>query len=204
MLLKIYNKLYEKFGSQKWWPVISKNESFEIIIGAILTQNTSWKNVEKAILNLREKELIDAKKLREIDFGKLAGLIKPSGYFNQKADRLKIAAEFFLKNKNPSREELLDVKGIGQETADSILLYAFGKPYFVIDLYTRRILSRIGLCTFDIKYGELQKMFHKELPADAKMFNEYHALLVELAKRHCMKTPVCDGCPIYNVCKRFI
>lgn len=204
MLLKIYKNLYRKYGSQGWWPVTTKNKQFEIIIGAVLAQNTAWKNAEKAIANLKKNNLIDAKKIINADFRTLAGLIKAAGYFNQKAERLKTIAKFFLKNKNPSREELLNVKGIGPETADSILLYAFGKPHFVIDAYTKRIMSRIGLCSAGIKYEQLQDIFHRRLPKDAGLFNEYHALLVELAKRHCMKKPLCNGCPIAKLCKRFI
>ena len=203
MLLKIYDILYRTFGSQRWWPVTSKNKQFEVVIGAILTQNTSWKNVEKAISNLRKEKLIDARKIKGMHTRRLAKLIRPSGYFNQKAERLKIIADFFLKNKNPNREELLQVKGIGPETADSILLYAYNKPFFVVDLYTKRIMSRIGLCKTGARYDEVQEMFHK-LPRDAGMFNEYHALLVELAKQHCMKKPECRGCPVYKQCKRFI
>lgn len=225
MLLTIYNKLYKAFGRQHWWPLVSIKTSksaakrgtaqfltskqkerakFEVFIGAILTQNTAWKNVAKAIANLKKENLIDAARMQKTNVRRLAKLIKPAGYYNQKAERLKIAAEFFLKNKNPERNKLLDVKGIGQETADSILLYAYKKPVFVIDAYTRRILSRAGLCKEDCDYNELQQFFHRELPKDAKLFNEYHALLVELAKRHCTKKPVCGSCPVNKLCKRFI
>ena len=201
---QVYRILFKEYGRQGWWPVTSGNKQFEVIIGTILTQNTSWKNVEKAIANLRKEKLISAEKIKNINLKKLAKLVKPSGYFNQKAERLKLAAEFFLKNKNPSRKELLQLKGIGPETADSILLYAFGKPYFVVDLYTKRIMSRMGLCKPDVKYDDLQEMFHSQLPKQVKMFNEYHALLVELAKRNCMKTPACEECPAARLCKRFI
>jgi len=204
MLFKIYKRLYKAYGPQKWWPVTSKNKQFEVIIGAILTQNTSWKNVEKAIANLKKAGLIKAEKIKAVNVKKLAKLIKPSGYFNQKAERLKTAAGFFLENKTPSRQELLDIKGIGPETADSILLYALGRPFFVIDMYTKRIMSRIGLCDNKAGYDELQQMFHAQLPKDAEMFNEYHALLVELAKQHCMKKPSCNGCPVAGLCSQKI
>jgi endonuclease-3 related protein len=216
---EIYKKLYTEFGPQGWWPITPENEfhpkhngiipktakqRFEIIIGAILTQNTSWKNVEKAIFNLNKAKLVDIDKIKKINLKKLASLIKPSGYYNQKADRLKIIAEFFSKNNSPKREQLLQVKGIGPETADSILLYAFQNPYFVIDAYTKRIFSRIGICKKDVKYEDLQSVFHKNLSKDTKIFNEYHALIVELAKQFCTKQPKCDNCPINSSCKKFI
>ncbi|MBW2981277.1 hypothetical protein KY343_00210 [Candidatus Woesearchaeota archaeon] len=215
---KIYSILYKTFGPQGWWPMTPKNQlhpkhngvkpkndrqRFEIIIGAILTQNTSWKNVEKAIFNLNKSKLIEIDKIKKINLKKLASLIKPSGYYNQKAEKLKIAAEFFSKNKSPERQELLAVKGIGPETADSILLYAFQKPFFVIDAYTKRIFSRIGICKPDIKYEELQDKFQENLNKNIRVFNEYHALIVELGKQFCTKTPKCSNCPIKNYCKKF-
>ena len=215
---QIYNILYNKFGKQRWWPTtlegdihptyhgnkINEKQRFEIIVGAVLTQNTSWKNVEKAIYNLNKAKVLGINRIRKISKSRLAKLIRPSGYYNQKAERLKIAAEFFSKNKNSSREELLGVKGIGPETADSILLYAFNKPFFVVDAYTKRIFSRIGICKNKCDYEELQEFFHKSLPKNAKLFNEYHALIVELAKQNCTKKPDCKTCPINKVCKRFI
>ncbi|MBR9691916.1 endonuclease [Candidatus Woesearchaeota archaeon] len=201
---KIYDILYKKYGPQKWWPIRTKNKQFEVIIGAILTQNTSWKNVEKALLNLEKENLISINKISSTRVDKLAGLIKPSGYYNQKAERLKLSANFFSKNKKPTRKQLLAVKGIGPETADSILLYAFNKPIFVIDAYTKRIFSRIGLCKDRCEYNELQNIFHKALPKNTKLFNEYHALLVELAKQNCTKKPDCKSCPISKFCKKFI
>ncbi len=208
-LLTLYNQLLKHFGYQKWWPTkTKKNKRFEIIVGAILTQNTAWRNVEKAIDNLLAENLLDPKKLTKTKKEKLATLIRPAGYYNQKAERLILAAKFFIKNKSPpTREQLLAMKGIGPETADSILLYAFNKPYFVIDAYTRRILSRLGLIKGDENYTELQTLFHKSLSADQELFKEYHALLVELAKRFCRKKPICASCPIRRLCKfckRFI
>ncbi len=211
---KIHDTLLKRYGKQKWWPTtldgelkptyhgqkIDEKQRFEIIIGAILTQNTSWKNVEKAIHNLNKADILDIKKIRKTNTPLLAELIRPAGYYNQKAQRLKIVAEFFSKNKNPPREELLEVKGIGPETADSILLYAYNKPVFVIDAYTKRIMSRTGICDEKITYDELQKIFHKNLEKDAKIFNEYHALLVEHAKTHCRKKPECQNCPIKKEC----
>ncbi len=200
---KIYSILYKKFGPQGWWPTSTKNKQFEVIIGAILTQNTSWKNVEKAIFNLNKEKLIDINKIKKVNLKKLASLIRPSGYYNQKAERLKIIAKFCSKNKSPAREELLAVKGVGPETADSILLYAFKKPFFVVDTYTKRVFSRIGLCKPDIKYEELQEIFHKSLNKNTKLFNEYHALIVELGKQFCTKQPKCKNCPIRNYCTQF-
>jgi len=204
-LLTLYEQLLKYFGRQNWWPTKTKNKQFEIIVGAILTQNTAWRNVEKAIDNLIAKNLLDPKKIARAKKEKLAKLIKPAGYYNQKAERLILTARFFTKtNSLPTREQLLAIKGIGPETADSILLYAFNKPYFVIDAYTRRILSRLGLIKGNENYTELQTLFHKSLPADQELFKEYHALLVELAKRFCRKKPRCASCPIRRLCKRFI
>ncbi len=214
----IYKKLLKAYGNQKWWPTtlegelhpsyhgngINEKQRFEIIAGAILTQNTSWKNVEKAIISLNKTKSLGINKIKKISKSKLASLIKPSGYYNQKAERLKIVADFFSKNRNPTREQLLAVKGIGPETADSILLYAFSKPVFVVDAYTKRIFSRIGLCKGKCGYDELQEIFHNNLPKKARMFNEYHALIVELAKQRCSKKPNCKKCPISAYCKKFI
>ena len=214
----VYKILLKKYGKQGWWPTtlegelhpsyhggkIGARERFEIIVGAVLTQNTSWKNVEKAIVNLNKAKALGINEIKKINKKKLASLIKPSGYFNQKAERLKIIAEFFLKNKNPSRNELLDVKGVGPETADSILLYAFSRPVFVVDAYTKRIFSRIGVCDGKCGYEELQEIFHKSLKKNAKVFNEYHALIVEHAKMHCTKKPNCTECPLNPICKKFI
>ncbi len=212
MIKKIHDILLKRYGPQRWWPTTLEGElhptyhgktpnnkqRFEIIIGAILTQNTSWKNVEKAIINLNKEKLLSIEKIKSSK--KLPSLIKPAGYYNQKAERLKVVADFFLKNKSPTREELLAVKGIGPETADSILLYAFQKPFFVVDAYTKRIFSRIGF-RFS-SYDELQNLFYSSLPKNIRLYNEYHALLVELAKNHCKTKPICKGCPIYSKCKR--
>jgi len=217
----IFNSLLKKYGKQGWWP-LSKGflytkhhngnpacdkDRFEIMVGAVLTQNTSWLNVEKAILNLNKAKLLDAGKIKKADVKKIASLIKPAGYYNQKAERLKIIAEYFLKNKNvflknakELREELLKVKGIGNETADSIVLYAFEKPSFVVDAYTRRIFSRLRICNEKDKYEEIQSAFEKALPSDVSLFKEYHALIVEHAKRHCKKKPSCEGCVLRKKC----
>lgn len=216
-----YKIMFNAYGKQGWWPLSkgglntkhhngepsSDKDRFEIIVGAILTQNTAWTNVEKAIYNLNKAKLLSADKIAKSDVKKIALLIKPSGYYNQKAARLKIIADYFLKNKDvfnkPAkelREELLKVKGIGHETADSIVLYAFEKPSFVIDAYTRRIFSRLGMCKEDNKYEEIQKLFESRLPLDVGLFKEYHALIVEHAKRHCRKKPVCEKCVLKKKC----
>lgn len=232
MLLKIYNKLFDAFGSQGWWPVTpiggckgdndlkpvyglglkNDKQKLEIVFGAILTQNTSWKNVEKAIVNLNKNNLIDVKRIINIENKKLAEVIRPSGYYNQKAIKLKNFCSFlnkkynnnlgklFHKNINGLREELLSINGIGQETADSIILYSAEKPIFVIDAYTKRIMQRIGFK--EGSYEELQELFMKKLKADTKLFNEYHALIVQLAKNHCNKRPLCKQCPVDKICKR--
>ncbi len=200
-ILQIYGRLCKAFGKQNWWPTISKNGKFEIIIGAILTQNTSWKNVERAIENLNNANLIDIERLSKVNVKKLGALIKSAGYYNQKAERLKIIAKFLKENRNPTREELLNVKGIGPETADSILLYAFNRPVFVIDAYTKRIMQRIGFK--EESYEQLQNLFESNLPKKSRLFNEYHALLVELGKSYCKKIPLCKECPIKGMCKRY-
>lgn len=228
MLQEIYNELLKKSNPQGWWPLTIKGfrpkhhsgrpktakHKFEIIIGAILTQNTNWKNVEKALYNLSKNNLIDVKKINNIKKEKLAGLIRPSGYYNQKAKKLKVFSDFLIKNYNGNldlffknnlrklREELLSINGIGPETADSIILYAAEKPIFVIDAYTKRIYSRIFNLKKEIKYQELQEIFESNLKKDAKLFNEYHALLVELGKNHCKaRNPLCTECPINKLCK---
>ncbi len=224
-LIKIYSTLLKKFGPQSWWPVtlegevtpkyhkkINKNQKhkLEIIFGAILTQNTAWKNVEKAITNLNKHNLIDVKKINKIEQKRLAELIKPSGYYNQKAKKLKDFCNFLIRNYNGDlnkffkkgidelRKDLLSINGIGPETADSIILYAAEKPIFVIGAYTKRIFGRLGFR--EKTYNELQELFMKNLPKDYKLFNEYHALLVELGKHYCRKKPLCADCALIKWC----
>src|SRR3989338_5981210 len=153
-MLNLYKTLLKAYGRRGWWPTTSDNKKFEIILGAILTQNTSWKQVEKAIANLKNNDLISQEAIKKVSLRRLASLIKPAGYFNQKAKRLKIINQFLEKNKNPTRDQLLEVNGIGPETADSILLYAFNQPSFVIDTYTKRIMQRLGYK--EESYGGLQ------------------------------------------------
>lgn len=190
---KIYKILSKAFGKQNWWPAKTR---FEVIIGAILTQNTNWKNVEKAIINLKKHKLLNKKAVKEIPESKLASLIRSSGYYKQKARKLK---EFVNFKGNITRENLLKIWGLGPETVDSILLYAYDKPVFVIDAYTKRVMARLGYKQKD--YDSLQKLFTKNLPKNFRLFNEYHALLVELAKRNCKNIPVCKNCPLREICK---
>lgn len=195
-ILNLYKKLLKKHGPQGWWPIMGKyhpndfstpknaNECFEICIGAILTQNTSWKNVEKALDNLSTKNLLNPKMLLSIPEKSLAVIIKPTGYFNQKAKKIKIFSDFFLslKDKSPAREQLLNIWGIGPETADSILLYAYKQPIFIVDAYTRRILSDEKLVIENAGYQEIQQLFHDSIPRDYQLFNEFHALIVQEGK----------------------
>ncbi|MDD5292465.1 MAG: hypothetical protein PHY46_04730 [Candidatus Omnitrophica bacterium] len=205
-LSRIYKRLYAAFGKQHWWPAETK---LEVIVGAMLTQNTAWPNVEKAISNLKKANKLSFKKLSKASAGEIAALIKPAGYFNIKAKRLKNILRFIAKSYKGSlplmqkadcyllRKELLSVNGVGQETADSILLYAFGKPVFVIDAYTKRIFSRLKMLPQDVSYEDSQKLFMDNLAKDVRLFNEYHALIVKLGKDYCRKNnPHCQECPI--------
>lgn len=208
--IEIYHKLEEDFGRQNWWPADSE---FEMIVGAILTQNTSWRNVEKAMCNLREEGLLDSRGMLQEDKNRIRELIRPSGYYNLKTNRLK-SFLFFLQEKYDGslssllslpkeklRSELLSIKGIGPETADSIVLYGAHKPSFVVDAYTRRIFSRLGLVEENISYDRLQEFFEKSLDADTELYKEYHALIVELGKNYCGKSnPKCRECPLVSAC----
>lgn len=211
----IYHILLKEYGPQGWWPLTEKykfipehkgkrpdteQRKFEIILGAILTQNTSWKNVEKAIINLNKAKLLNKNKIKALREQKLANLIKPSGYYNQKAKKIRAMINFLDSKKPISRNNLLSVWGIGPETADSILLYAYEEPFFVVDAYTKRLFARLGLANNKISYDELQAIFHKALPRDAELFKEYHALIVEHGKNYCKKKPLCKKCVIKSYC----
>ena len=204
-IIEIYHKLYHAFGPQHWWP---GDSPFEIAVGAILTQNTNWANVEKAIASLKNKRALSAKGIHEMKTEKLALFIRPAGYFNVKARRLKAFIHFLINDYHGSmgrmknekldtlRTKLLNVHGIGPETADSILLYALDNPVFVIDAYTKRALSRHSVINHDESYERIQDLFHETLKRDTELFNEYHALFVRLGKTYCRKKPLCDGCPL--------
>lgn len=212
---KIYNKLYEEYGPQGWWPLINykgknptktgsvngyhpknyefprnEKEKFEICLGAILTQNTSWPNVEKALINLNKEKIFGAKEILKCEENKVKECIKPAGYYNQKYKKIILFCDFFisLKGRTPKREELLNLWGVGEETADSILLYAYRKPVWVMDAYTKRVFERMEI-------SERKKMKYEKL-------NEVHALLVEHCKRVCLKKkPKCEECVIKEICK---
>ena len=205
ILIKIYRTLYQTYGPRHWWP---GETSFEVMVGAILTQNTSWRNVEKAIQKLKGKGVLNPEGIHHLKRSELARLIKSSGYYRIKTDRLKSFIDFLFEEYDGNikkmgrerlgelREKLLGVKGIGPETADSILLYGLKKPIFVVDAYTRRILSRHGIISEKASYEEVQKLFMDYLPRDEKLFNEYHALFVYLGKTVCKKIPRCELCPL--------
>ncbi|WP_067724779.1 endonuclease III domain-containing protein [Oceanobacillus damuensis] len=203
----IYDRLLDHYGPQSWWPA---DTPFEMMIGSILVQNTNWRNVNKALLQLRphlEPVLID-----KMPIDKLAQIIRSSGFFNIKAKRIKAFIDWFKdydydigqlkkKDKNQLRYELLKINGIGRETADVMLLYAFHKPIFVVDAYARRIFYRIG---FDMPttYDGFRMVVEKALPSDLQLYNEYHALLVQHAKEHCKSSPICKGCPLNTICEQ--
>jgi len=197
--------LLTAYGAQHWWPA---DTPFEVMVGAILTQNTNWKNVEKAIANLKQANALDAQTILDMGDAQLRTLIRPSGFFNQKAERLKLFCTFYLahgrenglKSLPDARACLLELKGIGPETADSMLLYALEIPVFVVDAYTKRIFSRLGLISANADYATTQTIFMDELPSDVALFNTYHALIVEHAKRHCRAKPDCAGCPLRLDC----
>lgn len=223
---KLYRILLTSFGPQKWWPVdeVYHRENhtdprFEIIIGAVLTQNTAWLNVEKAINNLKKINMINIDKISNQNLESIKRWIKPSGFFNQKAVRLQNLARFlktrynsdldvfFSRETDIIREELLSLNGIGPETADSILLYAGGKPVFVVDAYTKRICQRIPFET-DLSYDAVQSFFQDELSKSfsknslTMVYNELHALIVVLCKKFCKRKPVCNGCPVEGFCDK--
>ncbi|MDE2780115.1 MAG: hypothetical protein OXI91_10620 [Chloroflexota bacterium] len=210
-LLSLYDTLLAEYGPRGWWP---GDGPFDVIVGAILTQAASWKNVELALANLKAAGCWSFPDIADCPQDTLAEIVRPSGYFNAKAAKLKAFAahvlgrhdgdleRMFARETEPLRRELLSIHGIGPETADDILVYAAGKPSFVIDTYTIRIMERLGIGPDDGKnrYGDWQQMFHRQLPLDVSLFNEFHALLDHHAGRACRKTPVCEGCCLLDVC----
>ncbi len=220
----LYRQLHEEHGPQGWWPLggragrpsydehgyhrgslqapLTVADRFEIVMGAVLTQNTAWTNVESALGRLRRARIRLPKDVRAVNRQRLAGLIRPAGYFNQKARKLRLIAAFFSRpgalsgRPPPGRDDLLSLWGIGPETADSILLYAFRVPVFVVDAYTRRLLSRVGVLSGREGYEEIQGVFHRALGPSATVYNELHALIVAHAKRYCRARPLCRGCPV--------
>jgi endonuclease-3 related protein len=210
LLEEIYRRLFEKYGPQHWWP---GETPFEVMVGAILTQSAAWKNVETAITSLKTAGLLSPEALRGKAPEEIAPLIRSAVYYNVKARKLKALVEYignacddyldrlFEKGTGRLRDELLAVWGVGEETADSILLYAANKPVFVIDAYTRRIMSRIGIQPESDTYSDWQSLFMKNLPSDTALFNEYHALLVRLGKETCRPKPLCSSCPLSEICR---
>jgi len=208
-LTEVYRLLLDRYGPQHWWPA---DAPFEVIVGAILTQSAAWGNVEKAIFNLKQAGALTPVSLRKLPLDKLAELIYPSGYYNAKALKIKSFVDhlgdahqdslekLFSLDVPSLRRELLTIHGIGPETADSIVLYAARKPIFVIDAYTRRILSRLGLSPPRNDYSAFQELFMENLPTEEKLFNEYHALLVRHGKEVCKKLPLCDQCCLRSAC----
>jgi endonuclease III related protein len=201
-----FNSLFTALGPQHWWP---GNNPFEVVLGAILTQNTSWKNVEQAISNLREADLLSPPAIQNANLRRLERLLRPSGYFRQKARKLRAFCTFLQTEYAGSldgmfatptivlREKLLGVYGIGPETADSILLYAGGHGVFVVDTYTKRMLARHGWVGENPKYNNVQWLFERQFPGNSKLFNEFHALIVQAGKRWCLaQNPRCEECPL--------
>lgn len=209
ILLEIYHHLLASYGQQHWWPA---DDPFEVIVGAILTQSAAWTNVEKAISNIKAENALTPAALHDLPLDRLARLIRPSGYYNAKALKLKSFADrlhshyggdlgrLFALDTPQLRQELLSIYGIGEETADSIILYAARRPVFVIDAYTRRILSRLSLAPSSDNYGAFQALFAENLPEDEGLYNEYHALLVRHGKGVCRKVPHCPLCCLRGLC----
>jgi endonuclease III related protein len=208
VIFQVYERLLKAFGPQHWWP---GETPFEVIVGAVLTQNTNWQNVEKAISNLRQADLMEPKALYNVPVEELEGLLRPAGYFRIKAKRLRSLLQLIINRYDGSlevmfrtglyslREELLAVNGIGPETADSILLYAAGLPIFVVDAYTYRVFTRHGWIGFDSDYHQTQDYIQSNLSDDVQMYNEYHALIVHLGKHYCRKSnPKCAECPLID------
>ena len=207
-LLQIYQKMFEALGPRQWWP---GETPFEVVIGAILTQNTNWSNVEKAIKNLKTAGKLSPEGIYALSVTELAKLIRPSGFFNVKAKRVKAFINWLFSRYEGNlskmldqdlqtlRGELLSVKGIGPETADSILLYAGNKPTFVVDAYTHRIFSRHELIPEESTYDDMKSFFEENLPKDVQLFNEYHALLVNIGKMFCKPKKVCEPCPLKDI-----
>jgi endonuclease-3 related protein len=205
ILMQFYDAMAGAYGKQYWWPA---DDPFEVMVGAVLTQNTNWKNVEKALDNLKAAEVMDPFKMHALSQASLASLIKPAGYFNVKSKRLKNLLAWFCDQHDGSfeaiaqyhtyalQEELINIKGVGRETADAIILYAFNKPTFVIDRYTHRILTRHGLIDMEATYDDMKQLFEGCLPDDLALYNEYHALIVQVGKNHCKPKAKCEGCPL--------
>jgi endonuclease III related protein len=206
-LMAVYRRLHAAHGPQHWWP---GDSAFEVMVGAVLTQNTAWTNVEKAIVNLKAAQALSPEVIATAPHRRLAGWLKPSGYFNIKAQRLRALCAWLIHQGGLKRiarlstavlrAELLQVHGVGPETADDILLYAFHRPVFVIDTYTRRLFKRLGMIEGNEDYESLRQFIEKRLDSEEKLFNEYHALIVMHAKQNCRPRPRCVGCALEKMC----
>lgn len=205
MIFDVYKTLLNCYGFQSWWPVGKGNDKIaEIVVGAILTQNTSWKNVEKALENLAIENCLSFNKITKISEDKLNTLIKPAGFYRRKSEILKEVSKLFLEDKEISRQKLINIKGIGKETADSIMLYAFDRPYFVIDSYTKRLFFRLGITDEKVSYDGLQKIITENIPEDVDVYKEFHALIVQHCKTYCRKKPLCKGCCLRDMCRFYL
>jgi endonuclease-3 related protein len=205
LLMAFYRELLSRFGHRNWWP---GNSPFEVCVGAVLTQNTAWKNVVKAIENLKASATLDPCRIHEMPVEELAELIRPAGYYNVKARRLRNLIDYLVEKHRGAveslfslppeilREELLSINGVGCETADSIILYAVEKPIFVVDAYTKRVLSRHGLVDEKADYSSIQELFHSNLPRDTALYNDFHAQLVAVGHHYCRRKPACEECPL--------
>ncbi|MBN1885886.1 MAG: hypothetical protein JW876_10245 [Candidatus Krumholzibacteriota bacterium] len=214
LIRRVYRLLLDAYGPRGWWPVTTPGERepryvggpaderqrFEVAAGALLTQNTAWRNAALAIGRLAGAGALDADRIVSMRESDLAELVRPSGFYNQKAARLRSLARYLAGVRAPTREGLLAIRGIGPETADSIMLYAHGERLFVVDAYTRRIFGRLGLLDGDEGYEDIRRRFEAALPRDVDTYREYHALIVEHAKRHCLRRPRCAGCPLDGPC----
>jgi endonuclease-3 related protein len=226
----VYKRLLAFYGPPGWWPIVNPSTSqseyhmmaprhesdfFEIAVGAILTQNIAWKNVDTALTSLKSRDILDPVSLRNISTAQLAGIIRPTGYYNQKAKKIKNFIAWYgrynnnyrnLCRREPGelREDLLAINGIGPETADSILLYALNVKIFVVDAYTKRVFTRLGFLNGNLKYQEIQELFHTHFKGSAPENNEYHALIVAHGKNFCKKKPLCDTCCLHNLCGKYI
>ncbi len=204
MIYNLYKQLSSTYGKQNWWPLSGYMEKFdEVSIGAILTQNTSWKNVEKALENLVSAKILSLEDVLEIDEEFFKNLIRPAGFYNQKAKRLKNFAKSVLsvKKEKINRQFLLSINGIGKETADTILLYGLDKLTFVVDAYTKRLFYRLGVIDNEkIEYDKLKSLIEKNIPEDLEVYKEFHALIVEHCKNLCRKKPICDKCFLKDWC----
>jgi len=209
LLKSIYQRLTDAYGPQYWWPA---EEPFEVMVGAILTQSAAWRNAQKAISNLKAAGVLSPRAINQLSVSELAQIIRPCGYYNAKATKLKALVEWLRSQYSNDinglipvdtetlRQQLLSIHGIGPETADSILLYAAGKPAFVVDAYTRRVIDRVGIQPQVKSYNGYQRLFIDNLEVDEGLFNEYHALLVKLAKEACRKKPLCRQCCLSDIC----